>query len=82
MAQTAWVAMTRATARAAIVKTARTHDVDAGVKELNEMTIGRTDDPDNPFGAQAFKAAFVFGLRIADPIWASGHCCRASRPDT
>jgi hypothetical protein len=31
--------------------------VDAGMKELNEMTIGRTDDPENPFGAPAFEAA-------------------------
>jgi hypothetical protein len=31
------------------------------VKELNEMTIGRTDDPENPFGAPAFEAADVFG---------------------
>ena len=36
--------------------------VDAGVKELNEMTIGRTDDPENPFGAPAFEAARVFGF--------------------
>jgi hypothetical protein len=34
--------------------------VDAGMKELNEMTIGRTDDPENPFGAPAFEAADVF----------------------
>jgi hypothetical protein len=36
--------------------------VDAGVKELNEMTIGRTDDPENLFGAPAFEAAEVFGF--------------------
>src|SRR5271165_4272937 len=36
--------------------------VDAGVTERNEMTIGRTDDPENPFGAPAFKAARVFGF--------------------
>jgi hypothetical protein len=66
MAQTAWVAMTRATAGRQSSKTARTR-VDAGVKELNEMTIGRTDDPENPFGAKAFKAAFVFGLGSRTP---------------
>ena len=66
MAQTAWVAMTRATAGRQSSKTARTR-VDAGVKELNEMTIGRTDDPENPFGAQAFKAAFVFGFGSRTP---------------
>ena len=36
--------------------------VDAGMKERNEMTIGRTDDPENPFGAPAFEAAHVFGF--------------------
>ena len=66
MAQTAWVAMTRATAGRQSSKTARTR-VDAGVKELNEMTIGRTDDPENPFVAQAFKAASVFGLGSRTP---------------
>src|SRR5271170_7507604 len=66
MAQTAWVAMTRATAGRQSSKTARTR-VDAGVKELNEMTIGRTDDPENPFGAKAFKAAFMFGLGSRTP---------------
>jgi hypothetical protein len=35
--------------------------VDAGVKELNEMTIGRTDDPENPSRATAFEAASLFG---------------------
>jgi hypothetical protein len=57
----------------------------AGVKEQNEMTIGRTDDPENPFGATAIKAAFVFGAgsrtpsgpavmvpRQSDPMMASG----------
>jgi hypothetical protein len=36
--------------------------VDAGVKERNEMTIGRTDDPENLFGAPALEAARVFGF--------------------
>ena len=31
--------------------------VDARVKELNEMTIGRTDDPENPLRTVAFEAA-------------------------
>jgi hypothetical protein len=34
--------------------------VDGGVKEHNEMTIGSTDDPENPVGAQAFEAVEVF----------------------
>jgi hypothetical protein len=66
MAQTAWVAMTRATAGRQSPKTACTR-IDAGVKELNEMTIGRTDDPENPFGARAFKAASMFGLGSRTP---------------
>ena len=35
--------------------------VDAGMKELNEMTIGRTDDPENPISVPAFEAAKLFG---------------------
>ena len=66
MAQTAWVTMTRATAGRQSSKTARTR-VGAGVKEQNEMTIGRTDDPENPFGATAIKAAFVFGAGSRTP---------------
>ena len=46
---------------------------DARVKELNEMTIGRTDDPEIPLPAQAFEAAEGVWDWIADPIWASGH---------
>jgi hypothetical protein len=66
MAQTAWVAMTRATAGRQSSKTARTR-VDAGVKELNEMTIGRTDDPENPFRVSALKAAGLFGAGSRTP---------------
>ncbi len=80
MAQTAWVAMTRATAGRQSSKTARTR-VDAGVKELNEMTIGRTDDPENPFGAKAFKAAFMFGLGSRTPSGPAAVMPR-NRPDT
>src|SRR6202046_1676580 len=36
--------------------------VDAKVKELSEMTIGRTDDPENPFRVSAFEAAGLFGI--------------------
>jgi hypothetical protein len=32
-----------------------------GVKELNEMTIGRTDDPENPLVAPACEVASVSG---------------------
>src|ERR1700727_1614121 len=31
------------------------------MKELNEMTIGRTDDPENPISVPAFEAAKLFG---------------------
>jgi hypothetical protein len=34
------------------------------MKELNEMTIGRTDDPENPLVASAFKAVSVFGTHL------------------
>jgi hypothetical protein len=46
------------------------------VKELNEMTLGRTDDPENPFGAQAFQSRPSVWDWIANPIWASGHAPR------
>jgi len=60
MAQTAWATMTRATAyRHQPVPPEPC--VDAGVKELNEMTIGRTDDPENPISVPAFEAAKLFG---------------------
>jgi hypothetical protein len=31
------------------------------MKELNEMTIGRTDDPENPLSVPAFEVAKLFG---------------------
>jgi hypothetical protein len=40
------------------------------------MTLGRTDDPENPFGAQAFQSRPSVWDWIADPIWASGHAPR------
>jgi hypothetical protein len=41
--------------------------VGAGMKELNEMTIGRTDDPENPFRVSAFEAAGLFGTGSRTP---------------
>jgi hypothetical protein len=41
--------------------------VDAGVEELNEMTIGRTDDPKNPPDSPAFEAATLFGIGSRTP---------------
>jgi hypothetical protein len=37
------------------------------MKELNEMTIGRTDDPGNPFSVPAFEAAGLFGAGSRNP---------------
>jgi len=37
------------------------------MKELNEMTIGRTDDPENPFRVPAFEAAGLFGAGSRNP---------------
>jgi hypothetical protein len=37
------------------------------VKELNEMTIGRTDDPENPISVPAFEAAKLFGAGSRTP---------------
>jgi hypothetical protein len=39
----------------------------AGVRELNEMTIGRTDDPENPFCVTAIKVAALFGTGSRTP---------------
>jgi hypothetical protein len=52
--------------------------VDAGVTERNEMTIGRTEDPENPCGATARQAASVFGTGSRIP---SGPAvmCRVNR---
>ena len=82
MAQPAWVTMTRGTQRRRSAG-ATGPRADAGVEELSEMTIGRTDDPENPLLATAGQPGrvIVWG-RIADPIWASGHARRVNRPDT
>jgi hypothetical protein len=37
------------------------------MKELNEMTIGRTDDPENPISVPAFEAAKLFGAGSRNP---------------
>jgi hypothetical protein len=72
MAHAAWVTMTRVTGAGACRLPTDAH-VDAGMKELNEMTIGRTEDPENPLVAPAFKAAFVFGTGSRNPSWPSDH---------
>src|SRR5208282_434975 len=72
MARLAWVTMTRVTADRQQPVTPEPR-VDAGVKELNEMTIGRTDDPENPRVATARASRIHVWDWIADPIWASGH---------
>jgi hypothetical protein len=38
------------------------------MKELNEMTIGRTDDPENPFRVSASEAAGLFGAGSRNPF--------------
>jgi len=60
MAHTTWVTMTRVV-EAGICRSSPEACVDAGMKELNEMTIGRADDPENPFSVPAFEAAKLFG---------------------
>jgi hypothetical protein len=66
MAHTAWVTMTRGTAGGRR-RSPREPRVDAGVEELNEMTIGRTHDPENPLSVPAFEAAKVFGTGSRTP---------------
>ena len=46
------------------------------MKELNEMTIGRTDDPVNPTLAMALEAASLFGIGSRNP---SGPAARMPR---
>src|SRR5277367_902625 len=66
MAQTAWVTMTcGAVCRHEPIPLEPR--VDAGVKELNEMTIGRTDDPENPFRTTAFEAGSLLGSGSRTP---------------
>jgi hypothetical protein len=50
------------------------------VKELNEMTIGRTDDPTNPSGATAFEAAKLFGLGRGSHL-GQRSCCRVNQAE-
>src|SRR5271166_6215205 len=75
MARLAGVTMTRVTADRQQPVTPEPR-VDAGVKELNEMTIGRTDDPGNPLVATACEAASVFGTGSRTP---SGPAAMAPR---
>jgi hypothetical protein len=37
------------------------------VKKLNEMTIGRAEDPENPISVPAFEAAKLFGTGSRNP---------------
>jgi hypothetical protein len=46
--------------------------VDARVKEQNEMTIDRTDDPDNPLVALACEVASMFGAGSRTPSGPAG----------
>lgn len=60
MAHMAWVTMTHVTGTCVRRRSPEAR-VDAGMRELKEMTIGRTDDPENPVSVPAFEAAKVFG---------------------
>jgi hypothetical protein len=66
MAHTAWVEMTRV-ARAGGCWSSMGACVDAGMKELNEMANGRTDDPENPISVPAFEATKLFGTGSRTP---------------
>jgi hypothetical protein len=66
MAHAAWVTMTRV-AGTGVRRSSPSARVDAGMKELNEMTIGRADDPENPFSVPAFEAAKLFGAGSRNP---------------
>jgi len=51
------------------------------MKELNEMTIGRTDDPENPISVPAFEVAELFGTGSRTPS-GPADMRRVNRPDT
>ena len=53
----------------------------AGMKKLNEMSIGRTDDPENPFRGTSFEAASLPVVESQTPSGPGGHGV-SRRPDT
>ncbi len=50
-----------------------------GVRELIEMTIGRTEDLENPIAATAFKVDTLFGTGSRN-LWTCGHRSGSKRP--
>ena len=56
----AWVTMRR-------VKPTSERRVGCRVREHIEMTIGRTEDPENPLGPEAFEVARLFGTGSRNP---------------
>ncbi len=50
--------------------------VNAGVRELTEMTYRSNRRSEEPVGTSGFRGRLIVWGRIADPIWASGHAPR------
>ena len=55
--------------------------VDARAQELTEMTIGRTDDPENPLEPVALKPLDCLGPD-REPHLGQRSLCRVHRPNT
>src|ERR1700722_10468001 len=66
MARLAWATMTRG-GTTGFSWSSDEPRVDARVKDLREMTIGRTDDPEIPLKPVAFEAARLFGTGSRTP---------------
>src|SRR3954454_521539 len=74
MARSAWATMTRGGMTG--FRSSDKPRVDARVKDLREMAIGRTDDPETPLKPMALEAAGLFGTGSRTP---SGPAAMAPR---
>jgi hypothetical protein len=65
MARSAWATMTRGGTTG--FRSSDEPRVDARVKDLKEMAIGRTDDPETPLKPMVLEAAGLFGTGSRTP---------------
>src|SRR5271157_2714126 len=72
MARLAWVTMTRGR-EAGFNRPPIEPRVDAGVKELTEMTYRSNRRSGEPVATSGSRSRSTVWDRIANPIWASGH---------
>src|SRR5271165_4220701 len=72
MARLAWVTMTRGR-EAGFNRPPIEPRVDAGVKELTEMTYRSNRRSGEPVATSGSRSRLAVWDRVANPIWASGH---------